>query len=48
MSVGKIFGVVSAFLMTIILFGCLLSLEKVPAGYRGVRVNLYGSDRGVD
>lgn len=30
--------------------GCMLSLQgcdKVPAGYRGVIVNLYGSDKGV-
>src|SRR5688572_28770551 len=32
--------VVSAF---IIISGC----NKVPAGYRGVKVNLYGSDKGV-
>ena len=48
MNISKIVGVVVTILVTIMLFGCLLSLEKVPAGYRGVRVNLYGSDRGVD
>jgi regulator of protease activity HflC (stomatin/prohibitin superfamily) len=26
---------------------CLASCHKVPAGYRGVMVNLYGSDKGV-
>lgn len=26
----------------------IASCDKVPAGYRGVKVNLYGSDKGVD
>ena|SRR3990167_1065245 len=26
----------------------LVACDKVPAGYRGVKVNLYGSDKGVD
>lgn len=33
---------------SLIISGCLLSsCSKVPAGYRGVIVNLYGSDKGV-
>lgn len=48
MNVGKVVGVFVTILLTIMLFGCFLSLEKVPAGYRGVRVNLYGTERGVD
>lgn len=29
-------------------FSALTGCDKVPAGYRGVKVNLYGSDKGVD
>lgn len=43
----KVRKVVSALLFA----GLVMSLQgcdKVPAGYRGVKVNLYGSDKGVD
>jgi regulator of protease activity HflC (stomatin/prohibitin superfamily) len=38
--------------IAMITFGCLMALSltscsKVPAGYRGVKVNLYGNDKGV-
>ena len=48
MNFGKVFAVIGGVVATIMLMVCLISIEKVPAGYRGVRVNLYGSDRGVD
>lgn len=34
--------------LTIIAAISLSGCDKVPAGYRGVKVNLYGSDKGVD
>lgn len=48
MDMAKIFGVVGSVIGCILLVGVLLCLEKVPAGYVGVRVNLFGTDRGVD
>lgn len=36
-----------AILTATLAFG-LTACDKVPAGYRGVKVNLYGSDKGVD
>lgn len=36
--------------LSVAMIGCVMSLtacDKVPAGYRGVKVNLYGSDKGV-
>jgi regulator of protease activity HflC (stomatin/prohibitin superfamily) len=38
--------IVGIVLFVVTLF-CLVSCDKVPAGYRGVIVNLYGSDKGV-
>ena len=40
MNFGRIFAVIGGVVATIMLMVCLISIEKVPAGYRGVRVKL--------
>jgi regulator of protease activity HflC (stomatin/prohibitin superfamily) len=45
--IKKIVKIGGSFILGIIIISILPSCSKVPAGYRGVIVNLYGSDKGV-
>ena len=44
----KLFAIIGGIILAVILGCSLCMIETVPAGYRGVKVNLYGSERGVD
>lgn len=44
----RLLAILAGFVIFIVCLFGLSSCDKVPAGYRGVKVNLYGSDKGVD
>ena len=44
----RVFAVFGGLILAFLLAGVVSMVETVPAGYRGVKVNLYGSERGVD
>lgn len=47
MNIKHIISIIIGIAVSIVLLVSLRGCERVPAGYRGVIVNLYGSDKGV-